>query len=1063
MSVGAKDAERQIKHVAAGQISSTSTDAINGSQLFATNQQVATNTTNIQTNADNIAKGINFGDGATSNKFALGDTINVKGDANVTSTTTTDGVQLALANTISVGDAATGKPVTIDGTTGTVSGLTNITFDPSATYTGGVAATQEQLKSVSDVANKGFNLTTSASEGTVSGTTLEQVGPGETVTVDAGKNIAITQAGNKVTVATSDTPEFTSVKLGDATNNTTLTSTANGLDVGGDKITNVAAGVNSTDAVNVSQLQSSAAAARTEVAAGTNVTSVVKTAGAAGQDIYTVNADGAKASAGSAAVTVTAGAKDANNVTDYAIDLAQSTKDDIGKGVTALETVQTKGLTFTGDSGTTGAKLLGESVAVTGDTNITTTATAAGVQVSLNKNLDLTDTGSVKTGNTTINNAGITITNPTNASKSVSLTTAGLNNGGNQITNVAAGVNSTDAVNVSQLQSSAAAARTEVAAGTNVTSVVKTAGAAGQDIYTVNADGAKASAGSAAVTVTAGAKDANNVTDYAIDLAQSTKDDIGKGVTALETVQTKGLTFTGDSGTTGAKLLGESVAVTGDTNITTTATAAGVQVSLNKNLDLTDTGSVKTGNTTINNAGITITNPTNASKSVSLTTAGLNNGGNQITNVASGLGGTKLSEATGSTLTNAANIGDLQQAVSGITNAGNGGGFGLKDEAGNSFMQNLGTATQIKGDGSKALQVGLGNDLTVGGPGKDGAPGKDGTLGVNGADGKTGVALNGKDGTIGLTGPAGANGISPTATIGVKDGAPGLNGAPGTTTTRIVYEKPDGSTEEVATLNDGLKFAGNQGDTIAKKLNETLTVKGGLANDAAASSSNLRVDSEGGALVVKMADAPTFTGEVKAEGGLTVSNHLTVKPGTTVDMGGNRITNIAAGVNDNDAVSLKQLQDVKQQVTHGNVKYEINPDGSIDYSKVVLGDGKAPNGTTVTNVAPGAVNPTSTDAVNGSQLFQTHQAINNLSNQVNEVDRNASAGTASAMAAAGLPQAYLPGKSMAAMAGATYRGQTALAVGVSTITDNGKWVIKGSVNSNSQGHVGATIGAGYQW
>ena len=452
VSVGAKDAERQIKHVAAGQISSTSTDAINGSQLFATNQQVATNTTNIQTNADNIAKGINFGDGATSNKFALGDTINVKGDANVTSTTTTDGVQLALANTISVGDAATGKPVTIDGTAGTVSGLTNITFDPSATYTGGVAATQEQLKSVSDVANKGFNLTTSASEGTVSGTTLEQVGPGETVTVDAGKNIAITQAGNKVTVATSDTPEFTSVKLGDATNNTTLTSTANGLDVGGDKITNVAAGVNSTDAVNVSQLQSSAAAARTEVAAGTNVTSVVKTAGAAGQDIYTVNADGAKASAGSAAVTVTAGAKDANNVTDYAIDLAQSTKDDIGKGVTALETVQTKGLTFTGDSGTTGAKLLGESVAVTGDTNITTTATDAGVQVSLNKNLDLTDTGSVKTGNTTINNAGITITNPTNASKSVSLTTAGLNNGGNRITNVAPGVNGTDAVNVDQLK-----------------------------------------------------------------------------------------------------------------------------------------------------------------------------------------------------------------------------------------------------------------------------------------------------------------------------------------------------------------------------------------------------------------------------------------------------------------------------------------------------------------------------------------------------------------------------------------------------------------------------------
>ena len=865
------------------------------------------------------------------------------------------------------------------------------------------------------------------------------------------------------------------------------------------QIINVAAGTQDSDAVNVSQLKAVNEVASKGWNLTTNADATTSSKVAPGATVDLDNTDGNIVIgqtnnnvtfdlANTVTIGASGGVTTGNPVT---IDgtagtvggLTNTTFDptNIVSGQAAtedqLQALATSPLTFAGDSGTNVTRKLGETLNVKGGVTDATKLTDGNIGVvadgtdTLTVKLakDLTGLNSVTTGNTTINNAGLSIVG------GPSVTTAGINANNTVITNVAAGVNSTDAVNVSQLQSSAAAARTEVAAGTNVTSVVKTAGAAGQDIYTVNADGAKASAGSAAVTVTAGAKDANNVTDYAIDLAQSTKDDIGKGVTALETVQTKGLTFTGDSGTTGAKLLGESVAVTGDTNITTTATAAGVQVSLNKNLDLTDTGSVTTGNTTINNDGITITNPTNASKSVSLTTAGLNNGGNQITNVASGLGGTKLSEATGSTLTNAANIGDLQQAVSGITNAENGGGFGLKDEAGNSFMQNLGTATQIKGDGSittavvtntdgsKALQVGLGNDLTVGGPGKDGAAGKDGTIAVNGKDGKTGVALNGADGTIGLTGPAGANGISPTATIGVKDGAPGLNGAPGTTTTRIVYEKPDGTTEEVATLNDGLKFAGNQGDTIAKKLNETLTVKGGLANDAAASSSNLRVDSEGGALVVKMADAPTFTGEVKAEGGLTVSNHLTVKPGTTVDMGGNRITNIAAGVNDNDAVSLKQLQDVKQQVTHGNVKYEINPDGSIDYSKVVLGDGKAPNGTTVTNVAPGAVNPTSTDAVNGSQLFQTHQAINNLSNQVNEVDRNASAGTASAMAAAGLPQAYLPGKSMAAMAGATYRGQTALAVGVSTITDNGKWVIKGSVNSNSQGHVGATIGAGYQW
>ena len=119
---------------------------------------------------------------------------------------------------------------------------------------------------------------------------------------------------------------------------------------------------------------------------------------------------------------------------------------------------------------------------------------------------------------------------------------------------------------------------------------------------------------------------------------------------------------------------------------------------------------------------------------------------------------------------------------------------------------------------------------------------------------------------------------------------------------------------------------------------------------------------------------------------------------------------------------------------------------------------------TLSNVAPGEVSPTSTQAVNGSQLYQvTNAAYGGLANQVNRNHDKAMGGIASAMASAGLPQAYLPGKSMIAMGVGAYQGRSAVAVGVSTISDNGHWVIKGSVNANNKGNVGATIGAGYQW
>lgn len=125
----------------------------------------------------------------------------------------------------------------------------------------------------------------------------------------------------------------------------------------------------------------------------------------------------------------------------------------------------------------------------------------------------------------------------------------------------------------------------------------------------------------------------------------------------------------------------------------------------------------------------------------------------------------------------------------------------------------------------------------------------------------------------------------------------------------------------------------------------------------------------------------------------------------------------------------------------------------------------------IQNVAAGVVSATSTDAINGSQLYHTNQAIlngvnGNLANlgaRIGQVEDAANAGTAAAMAMAGLPQAYLPGKSMMAVGGSVYRGESGYAIGYSTISDGGNWIIKGTATGNSRGHYGATAAVGYQW
>ena len=800
-----------------------------------------------------------------------------------------------------------------------------------------------------------------------------------------------------------------------------------------------------------------------------------------------------------------------------------------------------------------------------------------------------------------------------------------------------------------------------------------------------------------------------------------------------------GLKFKGDKGDSIAKKLNEELEILGkldpnadvtDKNLRVDNDAGKLVLKMAKQLqDLTSATFIDetTGNkSVIDGNGLTV-KPKDAdnTKTVSVTDKGLNNGGNQIVNVDSGLKdatGNKvaLEDATGNTLNNAVNVGDLKDTIGNITN----NGFGLTDENGNDVKAKLGETVTVKGDGSvttkvitdkdgKAkLQVGLNKDVTIGNEnepgtitvkgenGKDGISinGKDGSIGLKGEDGKDGIALNGKDGTIGINGKDGSNGK-----ITVAQGQAGLDGndgKDGKTKTRIVYEKPNGDKEEVATLNDGLKFTGNNEVVNSHKLNSLVTIKGEGVDKAASEAfksaeGNVNVKADGkGTLEVQLAkdlkniDSISNKDGQKIEfkdGGTTISggnvsvdgNNITnvkagkddtdavnvkqlkdgiaqattkvaagknvnvtsaknpdgsttytvatkddvdftsVTTGNTkmndggitikaakdktnvtltnkgLDNGGNKVVNVAEGTNDTDAVNVKQLKAAKTEVeagdnvvvtstkgSNGQTIYKVNAtdnsahvDGSdaitvtkapttrkngtttvtdykvdlsnktkddinkgvdahdtvnnkgltfnadkgttgvkklgsqvavngdnknietvadangvkvklkddisvktvtaktikagdttindngltINNGPSVTKDGINAGGSRITNVAPGR---DGTDAVNVNQL---KKATNEIHNSLNKMDKRRKAGTASALATAGLMQAYREGQSSVTAGVGQYQNQSAVAVGYSRLSDNGKYGVKVSFTTNTQGEVGGTASAGYFW
>ena len=291
--------------------------------------------------------------------------------------------------------------------------------------------------------------------------------------------------------------------------------------------------------------------------------------------------------------------------------------------------------------------------------------------------------------------------------------------------------------------------------------------------------------------------------------------------------------------------------------------------------------------------------------------------------------------------------------------------------------KNLTVKQEIGTDGNQTYTYALNKDLTnldkVVVNGKDGQPGKDGVtitgpsgtagqdgnngkVGISGKDGKDAVSISGKDGVghIGLTGPAGKDGKNATADITVKDGVPGVDGQPGETMTRIVYQDKDGNEHEVATHDDGMKFAGDDGqdnqDTnaqvIKKHLNKVVDIVGGADKTKLTSTDNIGVNNVGGKLKVQLAknvdldaDGSLTTGATKVDnkgititapaGGTTTDVKLT---NTGLDNGGNKIVNVKAGEDDTDAVNVKQLKDNATTVTSSDNSISVT-DTNTDPAK----------------------------------------------------------------------------------------------------------------------------------
>jgi len=1183
VSVGRPGYERQIKHVAPGEISATSTDAINGSQLY----QVAVQ----------AANPLKFdGDSGTTVERKLGNTLNVKGGATGALTDNNIGVvadnnsntlRLKLAQNVNLGTAGslrtgdtivnndgvaiTGGPsITKTGISAGNKPITNVasggTTDSNAANIGDVkkaaAAAKTVVKqganttvsSATDAATGATEYTVNAEKSVVQGSSdvsVNAVTNGLTTTytadlsttakaslakadtavqkvVSSNPNLTASKTGDTVTLDFSQTPSFTSVttgnsklssdglKIGSGASQVSLTNT--GLSNGGNKITNIADGAADTDAASFKQVK----AAKTEVQAGTNVASVIKTDGTNGQAIYTVNAKGAAVSAEGTdnGLKLTSSEDTTTNVTTYNLDLADKTKTSLVKADSALQNI---GLQVNG----TAAKTLNQA----------------------NSTLNFVN----GTGTTAENKNGNIAFNVNKANLSVNGGTVSADKNGDEF---ATAKSVADAINQAVTNSEKTSV---VAAGDNTH--VASAVSGNQTTYTVHADKTTVSAKTGGKLTVTSAQTANanqtKTTNYELDLTDAAKAEIAKGVEAKTAVDTKGIGFAADSGSPVTKKLGDSLNIKGDNkNIETVAGSSGINVKLKDQITVktAKADTFKAGDSTLNSDGLKISNGANP---VELTKSGLNNGGNKITKVAKGTADTdavnlaQLKDAAAAA-SNKVESGNANIVVKPVNNADGSTTYKVATAdkltadsftAGNTVVNNggvkVGNAVALGNDGLKAGNVSVGtNGINAGNHAvKNVAKGVNDTDAVNVAQLREQIAAGVKTTTVvagkNVTVSNKVNGNNTEYTINAEKTTVSA-AAGGAVKVNAGTKNADGVTDYAVDLTDaakadiakgvaaqntvdnkGLTFnADGSTTTGVKKLGDTVAINGdgNIITKADANGIQIGLNKNLNVQSVKAGDT-TLNNSGVAVGGNVALTQNGLKAGNVnvsaggIDAGGNKITRVAPGVvaaGSTDAVNGGQLYAANQaaraaktevvagknivvtesQGANGQSVYQVATSDNLTVGSVKAGattvndrgisialptahdpenavslspDGLNNGGQRISNVAPGRVG---TDAVNLNQLAGLGNA---LQNNIDRVGKKAYSGVAGAIAQGSIPQVTRPGATGIGVGSGYYGGQSAMAIGVSAMSDGGNWIIKGNFSANTGGHVGVGAGALYQW
>ncbi|MFJ1209520.1 YadA-like family protein [Burkholderia pyrrocinia] len=1062
VSIGGSGAERRITNVAAG---AEDTDAVNVSQLKALQSSVgdvSDRAVKYDGNPGDPKTQISLEGPASTDGGKTGGTkiTNVaQGDVSENSTDAVNGSQLHQTNQTvnNLGDStasAIGGGASYDPGTGKVT-------NPTYNIAGGQ---QNNISDAINALNAGWNVTTS---GNASGMAVTAIKPGSTMTLDGGKNVALTQNGSTISIATSDTPTFTSVGI----DNGGPTLSGSGLDMAGQKIRNVAPGdvsAGSTDAVNGSQLNDT----------NQNVTKLGDT------------------------------------ITNIAGDTSQSYTDQNGTGIRYARTNEAGLAQTDAFAQAPGSTAVGYAATASADDALAlgrqTTASHAG-SVALGAN-------AVANGSTLGNaayNPGTGTLAGTNPIGEVSIGSSGAER---RITNVAAGSADTDAVNVSQLKSVA------TSVGNVSDRAVKYDGKPGDPKTQITLEGPASTDGGktggtkltnvAQGDVSANSTDAVNgsqlnetngnvtklgdtLTNIAGDTSQSYTDQNGTGIRYARTneaglaqtdafAQAPGSTAVGYAATAsandalalgrqttashaGSVALGANAIADGSTLGNAaynpgTGTLAGTnpigEVSIGSSgaerritnvaagsadTDAVNVSQLKSLETSVGDLGAGVVKyDRNPDGTIDYTHVTMNPGGapTAISNVAAGeLSATSTDAVNGSQLyeTNR-NVTRLGDQIDTIANGGgikyfhaNGGGATpLPDSQANGAGSTaMGPAAQA--NGANAVAVGNGAVANKDGDVALGA-GSAADRGAEQYTGKYSGAQNSTAGTVSVGAPGAERTIS-----NVADGREA--------TDAVNVRQLDGAVKEAKDYTDQQvqKVAGdvvNVGDDV-KNLGDRMTnVEGDVTSIRNGSGGMFQVSQDG----TPVAPAASGSNAVAGGAGAVASGANSTAIGNQASATGGNSTAIGNGAKASGSNS---------------VALGAGSDGSRDNA---VSMGAAGRERQVVNVAPGTAG---TDAVNVDQLHAMERGLGNqiagVRNDMQSMDHRLTAGVAAAMAMAGLPQAYAPGKSMVALGGGTWRGESGVALGLSTVSDNGNWVLKGSASSTSRGDVGASVGVGYQW